>query len=447
MAYNKKYKFKDIDALVYIAGGYFCGNDTRYKHYIIRFLSYFLVGLRCIIAKKPYGIFALEVGRVKCRWLRWVEKTILKKAEIVIVRNKESLDVLADYDIYNAILTADAVFAMENSLFIDKSLNEEISACNNKKLFLHISSSAHVNEKIIEKVIPGLNKFLEKHQEYAVVIGLDQSPQSQKEIIELVAEKIKCQKIIYNYFNDPVDLCKVLDAMDCIITTKLHVGIVGAKLSKPVISFSGRTEKIGEKHLIPLLGVWEKAEDIDFDALPNEFVLKCNHDSGSVIICKDKASFDKEAAITKLNKKLKRNMFYWSREWPYKNIERKIICEKFMQDQNFDVLNVYKILNFNNGDQIIQVIQDDKTEKESIDYFDTLWNRLDLRQNYPNSENPLPEPKTLDTMLGFAKELSEGFPFLRTDFYEINGKVYFSEFTFFQMLVWANLHRSIGKRI
>ena len=244
LAYNKKYKFKDIDALVYIAGGYFCGNDTRYKHYIIRFLSYFLIGLRCIIAKKPYGIFALEVGRVKCRWLRWVEKTILKKAEIVIVRNKESLDVLADYDIDNAILTADAVFAMENSLFIDKPLNEEVSACNNKKLFLHISSSAQVNEKIIEKVIPGLNKFLEKHQEYAVVIGLDQSPQSQKEIIELVAEKIKCQKIIYNYFNDPVDLCKVLDNMDCIITSKLHVGIVGAKLSKPVISFSGHTEKI-----------------------------------------------------------------------------------------------------------------------------------------------------------------------------------------------------------
>ena len=211
-------------------------------------------------------------------------------------------------------------------------------------------------------------------------------------------------------------------------------------------------EKIGEKHLIPLLGVWDKAEDIDFDALPNEFVLKCNHDSGSVIICKDKASFDKEAAITKLNKKLKRDMFYWSREWPYKNIERKIICEKFMSDQEFDVLNVYKILNFNNGEQIIQVIQDDKTEKESIDYFDTSWNRLDLRQNYPNSENPLPKPKTLDTMLGFAKELSEGFPFLRTDFYEINGKVYFSEFTFFSdagLGKFAQDHweTDLGKRI
>ena len=189
--------------------------------------------------------------------------------------------------------------------------------------------------------------------------------------------------------------------------------------------------KIGEERLVPLLGVWDRAEDIDFDALPDKFVLKCNHDSGSVIICKDKSTFDREAAVKKLRKKLKRDMFYWSREWPYKNISKKIICEEFMQDQNFDVLNVFKVMNFSNGNQIIQVIQDDKTEKESIDYFDPKWNRLEMKQGFPNSEVPLPKPKTLDTMLSLAKELSEGFPFLRTDFYEINGEVYFSEFTFF----------------
>lgn len=191
------------------------------------------------------------------------------------------------------------------------------------------------------------------------------------------------------------------------------------------------SKKIGDEYLIPLLGVWNSAEEIDFDSLPNEFVLKCNHDSGSVIICNDKTKFDKQGAIQKLNGKLNRDMFYWSREWPYKNIKRKIICEKFMKDQTFDVLNVYKILNFSNGEQIIQVIQDDKTPKETIDYFDVNWNRLNLRQNYPNSTIPLKKPKTLAEMLELAKKLSDGFPFLRTDFYEINGKVYFSEFTFF----------------
>jgi len=191
------------------------------------------------------------------------------------------------------------------------------------------------------------------------------------------------------------------------------------------------SEKIGEKHLIPLIGAWDRADEIDFDTLPQQFVLKCNHDSGSVVICKNKDALDVDAVVKKLNKKLSRDMFYWSREWPYKNIKRKVICEEYMQDQSFDVLNVFKILNFNNGEQIIQVIQNDKTRDESIDYFDSQWTRLDMRQNFPNSKVPLKKPETLETMLALAKKLSEGFPFLRTDFYEINGQVYFSEFTFF----------------
>ena len=172
------------------------------------------------------------------------------------------------------------------------------------------------------------------------------------------------------------------------------------------------SERIGDEYLIPLLGVWDNADEIDFNLLPSQFVLKCNHDSGSVMICKDKEKFDTNIAVKKLNKRLKFNMFYWSREWPYKNIKRKIICEKFMQDGNSNVLNVFKVMNFNNGNQIIQVIQNDKTREESVDYFDTEWNRLDMRQNFPNSDNPLPKPKTLNLMLDLAKKLSKGFPFL-----------------------------------
>lgn len=190
-------------------------------------------------------------------------------------------------------------------------------------------------------------------------------------------------------------------------------------------------QKIGEEYLVPLIGVWDRADDIEFDTLPDQFVLKCNHDSGSVVICKNKKMLDREMVVEKLNKKLSRDMFFWSREWPYKNIKRKVICEQYMQDQSFDVLNVFKIMNFNNGEQIIQVIQNDKTEEESIDYFDKNWTRLDMRQNFPNSQVPLKKPKNLDTMLELGKKLSEGFPFLRTDFYEINDQVFFSEFTFF----------------
>lgn len=106
-------------------------------------------------------------------------------------------------------------------------------------------------------------------------------------------------------------------------------------------------DKIGEEHLIPLVGgPWYSAGEIDFDSLPEQFVLKCNHNSGGVIICRDKSSFDIEGAKARLNKFLARNYFYSSREWPYKNVKPCIIAEKFMQDEKFDNLSVYKILCF-----------------------------------------------------------------------------------------------------
>lgn len=191
-------------------------------------------------------------------------------------------------------------------------------------------------------------------------------------------------------------------------------------------------DKIGEEYLIPTLGVWDKFDDIDFDTFPNEFVLKCTHDSGGLVICKDKSKLDIESARRKISKSLKTNYFWHAREWPYKNVKPRIIAEKFMKDRDFDNLNVFKIFNFNGEPKIIQTIQNDKMPNETIDYFDTDWNLLDLKQNYPNSQNPLPRPGTLTKMLDLARILAnDTAPFIRTDFYEINDKVYFSEFTFY----------------
>ena len=191
-------------------------------------------------------------------------------------------------------------------------------------------------------------------------------------------------------------------------------------------------DKIGEEYIIPTLGVWDKFDDIDFNSLPNEFVLKCTHDSGGLVICKDKSKLDIEFARRKISKSLKTNHFWQGREWPYKDVKPRIIAEKFMKDRDFDNLNVFKIFNFNGEPKIIQTIQNDKMPNETIDYFDTDWNLLDLKQNYPNSKNPLPRPETLNEMLELARILAKDTaPFIRTDFYEINGKVYFSEFTFY----------------
>ncbi len=190
---------------------------------------------------------------------------------------------------------------------------------------------------------------------------------------------------------------------------------------------------IGEQHIIPTLGVWERFEDIDFDLLPDQFVLKCTNDSGGLSICRNKCSFDKSKAEHKIKKSLKRNYYLKYREWPYKNVKPRIIAEHFMKDRDFETLNVFKIFNFNGEPKIIQVIQGDKTANETIDYFDTEWNLLDLKQNYPNSKSPLQKPESLSTMLNFARQLTADDvpPFIRTDFYEVNGKVYFSEYTFY----------------
>ena len=126
------------------------------------------------------------------------------------------------------------------------------------------------------------------------------------------------------------------------------------------------------------------------------------------------------------------NYYYLWREWPYKDVKPRIIAEQFMQDRDYETLNVFKIFNFNGEPKVIQTIQNDKTSNETIDYFDTDWNLLELKQNFPNSKTPLQRPETLNEMLNVARVLSKNTaPFIRTDFYEINGKVYFSEFTFY----------------
>jgi len=190
-------------------------------------------------------------------------------------------------------------------------------------------------------------------------------------------------------------------------------------------------ERIGEEYLIPTLGVWDSFDQIDFDSLPDQFVLKCTHDSGGLVICRDKSKLDISAAREKIENSLKTNYYWHGREWPYKNAKPRIIAEQYMQDGQTLALPVYKIFNFGGEPKIIQTIQNDKTPNETIDYFDTDWKLLQLRQNYPNSAEPLTKPEQLETMFALARKLNAGFPFIRTDFYTINGQVYFSEFTFY----------------
>lgn len=188
---------------------------------------------------------------------------------------------------------------------------------------------------------------------------------------------------------------------------------------------------IGEQYIVPTLGVWDRAEDIDFDSLPNQFVLKVTHDSGGVCICRDKASFDRQHAVEKLGRSLQRSYFMQNREWPYKNVKRKIIAEKYLGEN----LQDYRLYCFNGEAKLIysytNVSEEDgsKPEPSYCDIFDREWTPMPYRQNSP-ARGGVEKPKHLDEMIKCAEMIAKDIPHIRVDFYE-QDQVYIGELTFY----------------
>lgn len=192
-------------------------------------------------------------------------------------------------------------------------------------------------------------------------------------------------------------------------------------------------EKIGGEYLIPLIGVWDSPEEIDFDALPEQFAMKCNHNSGlGMCICTDKSELDVKQVKRELRKGLKQDYYLSGREWPYKDVPRKIIAEQFMKS-DAGGLTDYKIHCFNGEPRVILVCKDRFLPTGlTEDFFSPDWEHLDIcRPKHPNASQPIPQPEELSQMLSLARTLSEGIPFLRVDFYIIEHQIYFSELTFF----------------
>lgn len=187
---------------------------------------------------------------------------------------------------------------------------------------------------------------------------------------------------------------------------------------------------MGKDCIIPTLGVWDKFSDIDFNALPNQFVLKTTHDSGGVVVCKDKENFDIKKAEEKINRSLKNNYYWRSREWPYKNVKPRIIAEKFLEDM--DELVEYKMFCFSGEVKVVLVCKGQAHGAgRTNDYCDINLNRLPFTSLNPNSEGELPVPKELPLLIDFAKKLSVDIPLVRVDTYLADGKIYFGELTFF----------------
>ena len=190
---------------------------------------------------------------------------------------------------------------------------------------------------------------------------------------------------------------------------------------------------IGEEYIIPTLGVWDSFDEIDFDALPERFVLKCTHDSGGLAIVKDKAKFDKEAARKQFQVALKRNPYPVTREWPYKNVKPRIIAEQYMEDAETRELRDYKFFAFDGTVKVFYITSGRKAGDRRTDYFDMDGNHLDIQDDDKNAEIPPAMPKNLQRMKEIAAELSKEIAHLRVDFYEVNGKIYVGELTFYYL--------------
>lgn len=194
------------------------------------------------------------------------------------------------------------------------------------------------------------------------------------------------------------------------------------------------TSIIGSEYVIPTLGVWDRPEDIEWDKLPNQFVLKTTHGGGNegVVICRDKNTFDRNIAVEKLNKSLKQDIYRELREWPYKDVPKRILAEQFISpapDEND--LPDYKFFCFDGEVKALFIGTERGSGDVKFDYFDAEFNHLDLIQYHPMSGKKFSKPKNFEEMKQVASKLSKGIPQVRIDLYNVNGKIYFGEMTFY----------------
>jgi len=222
-------------------------------------------------------------------------------------------------------------------------------------------------------------------------------------------------------FNEKLQWLKLYDRK------KIYTKMVDKYDAKEYIS-----NIIGEGYVIPTIGIYDSFDEIDFTQLPKQFVIKCTHDSGGYVICKDKSKLNIEEAMEKINSSLKNNYYWLWREWPYKNIKPRIIIEEYMEDKKSDELIDYKIMCFNGKAKMLFTC----TERFSksgvkVTFFDLDFNKLPFTRHYPSSKVKIEKPVNFEKMIEFAEKLSKNTTFLRVDFYEINKKLYIGELTFY----------------
>ncbi len=239
-----------------------------------------------------------------------------------------------------------------------------------------------------------------------------------------------CLKFYKNFgrfpnLKDPVTFNEKLNWLKLHVRDAKYTSLVDKYLVKDIVG-----NIIGHDHIIPTLGVWNSPDDIDFDSLPDKFVLKTTHGSGDVIVCKDKSKLNIEKVKRDLRRALRDDLYAKTREWPYKNVQRRIIAEQYMVDESGTELKDYKFFCFDGKPKMLFVATDRPFDTR-FDFYDTEFKHLPFKQGHPLASKEIKKPKGFEEMLKVSEKLSQGFPHARIDLYDINGHIYFGELTFF----------------
>ncbi len=244
---------------------------------------------------------------------------------------------------------------------------------------------------------------------------------------EFLKRKYKCLMLHDLNLDNPVCFNEKLQWLKLYYKKPEFVKLVDKVAVKDYVA-----EKIGPEHIIPTLGVYDRFEDIDFDKLPDQFVIKCTHDSASTLVCSDKKTFDFKKAKKQINKCLKKHYHMLGREWPYGQVQPRIIIDQFMVDEGGIELKDYKFFCFN-GEVKCASVDFNRFTDHHANYYSPDFKLLDIGKKgcRPDPDHKLDKPINWDEMVQIAHELSTGFPFLRVDLYSINGKTYFGELTLF----------------
>ena len=285
------------------------------------------------------------------------------------------------------------------------------------------------------KIINSIHHYLEKPSRFFIRFFLTKIPMSDKKYLKKwyrlkYGEKLNLDNP--QTYNEKLQWLKLYDRRP------IYTKMVDKYAVKELVA-----EMIGSKYVIPLLGVWSTPKEIDFNALPQQFVLKVTHGGGSggVVICKDKVTLNKEFVIKKLTKCMKYDGYAGNKEWPYKDVCRRIIAEEYMEDNMTKELRDYKFFCFDGEPKVLFIASGRGKQKEpNFDWFDMDFNHLELKTEHPTSDiQHLPQkPYCFEEMKIIAAKLSQGIPQVRIDLYEVNKRVYFGEFTFFH---WSGVNR------